>query len=200
MDCKKAALIIMHCQNDIVTAEGLYRDSGAFAEVERRGILHVIRDTAEACRKKGIQVIYINNEFTEGYPELGEKNLPICTSSRTTHSFLTGTWGVANPDIIKPQDGDIVIRNVNTTAFSYTNLDQILRAKDIRDLYLAGCATNFVVDSTARYGAELGYNIHVVEDACASWTKEMHEFEIENILPQFGEVTSSKELLDTMNQ
>ena len=91
-----------------------------------------------------------------------------------------------------------MIINVNTSAFSYTNLDQILRAKDIRNLYLAGFATNFVEYSTARYGSELGYNIFVLEDCCESFTEEVHEFEIKNILPKFGTITSSKEMLEEM--
>ena len=198
MNTKKAALIIMHCQNDIVHPDGLYRHAGVYAQVEKNHTLDTIASLAQACRDAGIQVIYINNEFKEGYPELGPNNLPICTSSRDTHSFLTGTWGVKNPDVVKPKDQDLVIINVNTSAFSYTNLDQILRAKDIRNLYLAGFATNFVVDSTARYVSELGYNIFVLEDCCESFTEEMHEFEIKNILPKFGTITSSKEMLEEM--
>lgn len=191
MEAKKNAILVMHCQNDIVDPKGLYNHCGGFAEVCRRGTLEHIRDTLEKARAAGVQVFYINNMFSEGYPELGDHNLPICTDSRTSHSFLVDTWGTQNPEIIAPQKGDIIIRNTNTSAFSYTTLDQILRAKGITDLYLCGVATNFVVDSTARYGSELGYNIHVIEDCCASWSKEMHEFGIRNILPHFGEVTDA---------
>ncbi len=200
MNAKKSALLVMHCQNDIVDPNGLYNHSGSFAEVTRRGTLEILSKTLKAVREKEVQVFYINNMFSEGYPELGDHNLPICTDSRTTHSFLAGTWGTENPDIIKPEAGDIIIRNTNTSAFSYTTLDQILRAKGITDLYLCGVATNFVVDSTARYGSELGYNIHIVEDCCASWTKEMHEFAIQYILPQFGEITSSSAMLEAFDE
>lgn len=190
----------MHCQNDIVDPKGLYSGSGAFAEVSRRGTLDKIKTALEAARKAGMQVFYVNNMFSEGYPELGDHNLPICTASRETNSFLVDTWGTTNPDVIKPVKGDIIIRNTNTSAFSYTTLDQILRAKGITELYLAGVATNFVVDSTARYGSELGYNIHVVEDLCASWTQEMHEFGIKYILPQFGEVTDSATMIARLQE
>jgi len=192
MEAKKSAILVMHCQNDIVDPNGLYSHCGGFAEVRRRNTLEHIRDTLKKARAAGVQVFYINNMFSEGYPELGDHNLPICTDSRTSGSFLVDTWGTQNPEIIAPQKGDIMIRNTNTSAFSYTTLDQILRAKGITDLYLCGVATNFVVDSTARYGSELGYNIHVIEDCCASWSREMHEFDVQNILPQFGEVTDAK--------
>ena len=35
MNTKKAALIIMHCQNDIVHPDGLYRHAGVYAQVEK---------------------------------------------------------------------------------------------------------------------------------------------------------------------
>ncbi|MCD8197075.1 MAG: cysteine hydrolase [Lachnospiraceae bacterium] len=198
MKASKSALIIMHCQNDIVDPKGLYSHSGSFAEVSRRGTLDIISKTLAEARAKGVQIFYVNNKFSEGYPELGDHNLPICTAARTTNSFLVNTWGTDNPDIIKPQPGDIEIINTNTSAFSYTTLDQILRAKGITELYLGGVATNFVVESTARYGSELGYNIHVVEDCCASWTQEMHEFAIQYTLPQYGEVTDSATMLASL--
>jgi nicotinamidase-related amidase len=191
---KESALIVMHCQNDIVMEEGLYSGSGAFAEVKRRSTLEKIAEALKLARESGMLVVYINNAFRPGYPELKGNCLPICTASRDTNSFLVDTWGTANPDCIKPAEGDIVMINHNTSAFSYTNLDQILRAQHIEKLFLAGVATNFVVDSTARYGSELGYEIHVLEDCCASWTKEMHEFEVKNILPQFGTVEALSDL------
>ena len=196
---KRSALIVMHCQNDIVDPKGLYSGSGAFAEVQRRGTLEKIAAVLKAAREKGMLVFYINNGFRKGYPELKDNVLPICAASRDTNSFLANTWGTSNPDVIKPEDGDIVIINTNTSAFSYTNLDQILRAQRIERLYLAGVATNFVVDTTARYGSELGYEIHVLEDCCASWSREMHEFEITNILPQFGVVDNSENLFKELN-
>ena len=194
MNSKECALLIMHCQNDIVHPDGLYSHSGVYKQIEVNHTLNIISDLADFCRKAGMLVIYINNEFKEGYPELGEANLPICIDSRNANAFLAGTWGAANPEIIQPKEKDLVIKNVNTSAFSYTNLDQILRAKNIRHLYLTGCATNFVVDSTTRYGAELGYQIHVVEDCCESFTEEMHQFEIQYIIPKFGTVTSSTKI------
>ena len=197
---KNGAVLVMHCQNDIVTEEGLYAASGAFSEVKRCSTLSHIAKVIKAAHEKGMLVIYINNAFLKGYPELKDNCLPICTSSRTSNSFLIDTWGAANPDVIKPQEQGIVIINHNTSAFSYTNLDQILRAQRIEKLYLTGVATNFVVDSTARYGSELGYEIHILEDCCASWTKEMHEFAMEKILPQFAQIESSEDLICALRQ
>lgn len=194
---RKSALLIMHSQNDIVDPKGLYSDSGAFAEVEKRGTLDKIAAVLEAARKADIMVVFVNNAFSKGYPELNG-TLPICDAAKASNSFLVGTWGVENPDVIKPVETDIVLRNYNTSSFSYTNLDQMLRARGVERLYLTGVATNFVVESTARYGAELNYDIHVLEDCCASWTAEMHDFAIKNTLPQFGVVESSVDFYNSL--
>ena len=196
----KSALLVMHCQNDIVDPAGLYSGSGAFSEVKKRGVLEKIAAAQKEARKAGMLVIFINNVFSKGYPELKGNTLPICAAARESNSFLEGTWGVGNPDMIKPVNGDMVIRNFNTSAFSYTNLDQILRGLGIEKLFLSGVATNFVIDSTARYGAELSYEVHVLEDCCASWTAEMHEFAIKNIIPQFGVVDNSTDFINTLNE
>ncbi len=187
----ESALLVMHCQNDIVDPNGLYNDSGAYCEVKRRGVLEKIAEVLEKARDAGVLIVFVNNAFSRGYPELKGNTLPICDAAKKSNSFLEGTWGVENPTIIKPVDGDVVLRNFNTSSFSYTNLDQILRAGSIEKLYLTGVATNFVVESTARYGAELNYEIHILKDCCASWTAEMHDFAIMNTLPQFGIVESS---------
>ncbi len=196
---KKCALLVMHCQNDIVDPDGLYNDSGAFAEVERQNVLKKIAAVLEKARVEDMMVVFVNNAFSKGYPELKGNTLPICDAARCSNSFLEGTWGVENPDVIKPTGKDIVLRNYNTSSFSYTNLDQMLRAAGIERLYLAGVATNFVVESTARYGSELNYEIRVLEDCCASWTAEMHEFAIKNTLPQFAIIESSVDFFDILS-
>lgn len=116
--------------------------------------------------------------------------------ARKAGSVLLGSWGATNPRVIEPKDGDLVVYNYNSSAFSYTNLDQILRAQNINQLFLTGVATNFVVDSTARYGSELGYDIFVIADCCASFTEEMHNFAINQILPHFGTIIKSTDFIN----
>ena len=190
---KKSVLLVMHCQNDIVDPAGLYNSSGAFSEVKKRDVLKKIASVLSMARSAAVQVVYVNNAFSKGYPELKGNTLPICDAARESNSFLVGTWGVDNPSVIAPVEGDIVLRNYNTSAFSYTNLDQMLRAKGIERLYLSGVATNFVVESTARYGSELNYEVRILEDCCASWTSDMHDFAVKYTLPQFAVVESSSD-------
>lgn len=49
-----------------------------------------------------------------------------------------------------------------------TNLDEILKAGGITDLYVVGLAYDFCVKHTALDAVELGYKTYVIEDATRS--------------------------------
>jgi nicotinamidase-related amidase len=58
-----------------------------------------------------------------------------------------------------------------------------------------GYATSGVVLSTVRYGADLDYNLIVVEDCCADSDVEVHEFLTQRIFPRQAEVTGSDDVI-----
>jgi len=200
IDVSKSALLLLHCQNDIAQPEGKFAFSGVPAQVAKHNLLPKWAAVLKASRAAGMHVIYINNVLRSGCPELGDKTFPLMRGTKEHGAFVKGTWGAENPDEIKPLSGDLIIENYNTSAFSYTNLDQILRANGIKHLFLAGLATTFVVDSTARYGAELGYDITILQDCCTSFTDEMHDFEIANVLPHFGTVSRSSDIIAALSK
>jgi nicotinamidase-related amidase len=86
------------------------------------------------------------------------------------------------------QEGDIVVLKHHWGAFTGTDLDLQLRRRGVRTIVLAGIATNFGVESTARSAWELSYDVVVVEDACTSRSSELHVFAIDQILPQIARV------------
>src|SRR5262249_27046914 len=75
------------------------------------------------------------------------------------------------PEFMELVDGlegprDIVVRKRQWGAFYGTDLDLQLRRRGISTIVLAGIATNFGVESTARDAWERGYGLVVVEDGC----------------------------------
>jgi ureidoacrylate peracid hydrolase len=200
IDVPGSALLMLHCQNDLVKPDGKFAASGMPAQVANHDLLHKWATILKASREAGLRVIYVNNVFTPGFPELGPTPFPLMVGTRGYNAFLKGTWGAANPQEIAPHEGELVIDNYNSSAFSYTSLDLVLRANGIRNLYLAGVATTFVINSTARYGAELGYLMTIIADACTSFSDEMHDFEIAKVLPHFGAICQSTELIAGLKQ
>ena len=54
------------------------------------------------------------------------------------------------------------------------------------------------VESTARDAYEHGYEQVFVEDACATFSEEMHAFTFKNIFPRIGRVRTAEEVLTAL--
>ncbi|KAG7338764.1 isochorismatase family protein [Nitzschia inconspicua] len=81
------------------------------------------------------------------------------------------------PSIMPSTDGrgDIVVSKTACSVFNSTNIDYLLRNLFVEQLVVVGQLTDQCVESAVRDAADLGYLVTVVEDACATHTKERHE-------------------------
>lgn len=195
INTSKSALLIMHYQNGLVRPEGIFAFSGTPAQVEKHNCLEKTAAVLKASREAGVTVIYVNIAYRPGFPELKKPTYPLIESIQERGAFLRGSWDADVPDELKPEPSDIIVINFDSSAFSHTDLDCILRAKDIKQLFLAGIATNWIVESTTRYGAELGYDITVLEDCCQGFTDELHEFAITQTLPFYAVIMKSPDFI-----
>jgi nicotinamidase-related amidase len=195
LDASTSALLVLHYQNGLVRHEGVFAFSGTAAQVEKHGCLPKTAAALEAARAAGVQVIYVNIAYRPGFPELKKPTYPLIESIQERNAFLRGSWDAGVPEELEMQPEDIEVINFDSSAFSHTDLDCILRAKGVKTLYLAGIATNWVVESTARYGAELGYDVYVIQDCCQGFTDELHEFAFANTLPYYATVLQSADFL-----
>lgn len=194
-----SALLVLHYQNGLVSPDGVFAFSGTPAQIEKHNCLDNTATVLKASRDAGILVIYVNIAFRPGFPELKKPTYPLIESIQERNAFIRGTWDAAIPDELKPEPSDIIVINFDSSAFSHTDLDGILRAKGIRQLFVAGIATNWIVESTTRYGAELGYDITVLEDCCQGFTDELHDFAIKNTLPYYASIMKSADFVETLS-
>jgi ureidoacrylate peracid hydrolase len=199
-DPSRSALLVLHYQNGLVRHEGVFAFSGTAGQVERHKCLEKTATVLKAGRGVGIPVVYVNIEFRPGFPELKKPTYPLIESIQERNAFIRGSWDAAVPDELKPEADDIVVINFNSSAFSHTDLDCILRARGIQQLFLTGIATNWVVESTTRYGAELGYDVTVLEDCCQGFSDELHDFAITKTLPYYASIMSSSDFIATLGR
>jgi nicotinamidase-related amidase len=96
------------------------------------------------------------------------------------------------------QAQDIVVTKRQWGAFYGTELDQLLRRRQIRTLVLGGIATNFGVESTARAALDRGYELVFVEDAMSSMQADAHRFACGHIFPVMGKVRSTRHVIDAL--
>ena len=67
---------------------------------------------------------------------------------------------------------DIIVRKTTPDSFLRTNLESILKRKNVEHLIVVGYASEFCVDTTVRRAASLGYSVCLVSDAHTTHNKK----------------------------
>ncbi len=198
IDPRTSALLILHWQNELVKPGGLVAAafSGVLAEFET---LQRMRDALQASRAEGVLVVFVNASHRKGYPELPANPAPLAAGLVKTNAFIRGTWGAEVIDELTPLADEIEISNYATSAFIYNELDLILRNRGITTVVLAGLATNWVVESTARDAFNRGYSVWTLADCCNSPSREAHDYCVTNTLPMLGVVCHADEYVTALS-
>ncbi|QTJ66814.1 cysteine hydrolase [Rhodococcus sp. ZPP] len=173
LDPARTALVNVHWQHDIVTADGAF--APFFAEsVHRHGVIGTTRELVENFRNAGSLIVWARAAFQPGYPEL-LLNTGLDHAIKDFGALIEGGVGAQIIPELAPGDDEPVVSHPGTSAFPNTALDAILRRRQIDTVLFTGVATNVTVEGTARDAVNLGYNVILVSDACAAATDEAHE-------------------------
>ena len=187
------ALLVMDFENDIVHPEGAFKDFGFAQMVADNNVLDKTSQLLTAARSSGVTVIYVSVKFREGYPER-PANSGLWQGLHGANALVEGTWGSQIHDQLTPEKGEPIVTKRGVSAFAASDIEQILHNKRIGTLILAGVATNFVVEGTARQACDLGYDTIVVGDCCASMTQEAHDSSLNTALPFLCTVSNLDEV------
>ena len=147
------------------------------ADRDRRGTVERAASVLAAARAAGAPVVYVvhrGGRFEEDSPDA------------EIHP------GVA------PAEGERVISKTGWGSFSTTGLDALLREMGRDTLVLMGVSTSGCVLSTVRWGADIGYQLAVVSDACDDGDDEVHRVLTEKIFPRQATVLDAQEFVEAV--
>ena len=82
--------------------------------------------------------------------------------------FLPGDRGTDIHDSVAHFEGEPLVQKHFPNSFRETNLLDILREWGIERVVITGMMTHMCVDATARAAADLGFQVLIAEDACAT--------------------------------
>ncbi len=185
IDPAHAALLFIDVQNFAARRDGgEYQGLSESAIEERYGFFfRTLRDSAlpnmqrlqAACRQGRIEVLYtvIESLTRDGR----DRSLDYKISG---FNVPRGSWDAKVLDEIAPAADEIVIPKTSSSVFISTNIDYVLRNLGVRSLMLAGILTDQCVDSTARDACDLGYLVTIITDACATHSRDRHEWSLRN--------------------
>lgn len=194
----RTALLIVDPYNDFMSEGGkLYNAIKETADAS--GLYDNLRKIIPAVRAAGIQVVIVphhrshkHGDDYDGWKHVNmfqAKNVPL-------KAFEVDTWGGEfNPEF-GPQPGDIVAKeHWAQNGFANTDLDLQLKQHGIQKIIMVGLIANSCIESTARYGMELGYHVTLVPDATAAFSPAGMEAAAQNA-PMFAHaIVSTSELL-----
>jgi nicotinamidase-related amidase len=100
---------------------------------------------------------------------------------------------------IAPEHDDIVLAKTSSSVFNSTTLDYLLRNIGIEDVFATGFLTDQCIDHAVKDGADLGYYMSCVHDACAADTEARHEAALD-CFKGYCRMISTAQLLDLVRQ
>jgi len=199
---EKTALILVDPFNDFLS-EGGKMWPFTKETVEGVGLVQNLKALIAAARAHGIQLIYAPHHHTEKGDYMNWKFLaPSHAGSKKTMLFEKNTWGAEFHPELTANEGDLIAQNHWTgSGFANTDLDFLLKLHGIEYIVLAGMRANTCIDSTARYGVELGYHVTLIKDGIAAFNWEEIKATVETNFPNYGHsLLSTEEFIKIINQ
>jgi nicotinamidase-related amidase len=191
------AVLLVDPYNDMLSEGGIVwpRLKEVAEEVGLLANLRAIRSAAKAAR---VRIFIVPHHQWEESDYVGWQHLnPSQRGTRSHRVFAKGTWGGEFHSDFAPEDGDIVVQqHWAQSGFANTDLDMQLKQHGISHVVVIGLIANTCIESTARYGMELGYHVTLVRDATAASTRETMRAAHEVNGPTFAHaIVTTKELI-----
>lgn len=183
----KTALILIDPFNDFLSEGGKLWETVKQTVTENNVIPNLIKLVA-ACRKNKIQIIYAPHRKTQKGDYLNWKFLsPSHLGSLNLSLFEKDSWGGEFHPDLQPQPEDLIAQNHWTASgFANTDLNFLLKEHGLTHIVLAGMRANTCIDSTARYGVELGYHVTLIKDGIGAFNWDEIKATVETNFPNYG--------------
>lgn len=170
------AILLVDPYNDFLSEGGMLWPM-VKQEAEGANMLDHLRTIVASARKRGIKIFFVPHHRSEPGDIAGWLHpTPVQQQTSLHQTFAKGSWGGTFHDDFQPQPGDVVVHeHWQSSGFANTDLDQQLKQHGIRRIVLIGMVANTCIESTGRFGSELGYHVTLVKDATAAFSHEaMH--------------------------
>ena len=102
------------------------------------------------------------------------------------------------PFRLAPRGDELVINKTTYGAFVSTGLENTLRNLAIDTLVIGGVVTNVCVETTARDACDRGFDVLLIEDACAAFSPEAHAATMLALQGPFASVLATDALLEAL--
>jgi nicotinamidase-related amidase len=207
-DVAHSALLIIDMQHDFCSRGGYVDHSGADVSMLRQPI-RAIQTVLREARRIGMTVIFTREGHRPGLEDCPPAKLErtvwvghtIGKKGPLGRLLVRGEKGNQIIDELEPLPNEVIIDKPAKGAFYGTELDVLLRARQISHLLFTGVTINICVENSMREAADRGYWNLIVSDGTAAISKELHEQSLNMIMYQggvFGVAASSSQVREAL--
>jgi nicotinamidase-related amidase len=191
------ALVIVDMVNDFIDPAGKTATLAARPLDHARRVIPAMQRLLASARSAGLMVVHVQHTtLPDGRSDSGPW---LEARSRASYSVpdicLDGSWGQQIIAELAPAPGELVVKKYRYSGFAGTNLDLVLRSASIRSVVCCGVSTNACVEATAREAFSHDYYVVLPEDACGSWSVELHHATIATARHRYATVCTVDELI-----
>ncbi len=199
-DPAKAALLVIDMQNGFMMEE-----VGHSVCTMARDIVPNINRLAEAARRTGGTVVWIQNAATEETLQSWSIRLEMDGLERTRKRLESMTPGSKGYEIwagLHPQTDDLFVQKTRFSAFiqGSSSLEAELKSRGIDTVIVTGTVTNICCESTARDAMMRNFRTIMVTDANAAMSDELHNASLIAFYVRFGDIMSSEHLISVLDR
>jgi nicotinamidase-related amidase len=203
-----AALIIIDMQRDFLEPGGFGETLGNNVALLKAAV-PPLQGVLAAARKAGMLIIHTReghrpdlSDAPRHKVERGEPSLRIGAPGPMGRILVRGEPGHDIISELYPAPGEPVIDKPGKGAFYQTDLELMLKNREIDTLLVCGVTTEVCVNTTVREANDRGFRCIVLSDCCASYFPEFHAAGLAMIKAQggiFGWVTASPQILAALD-
>jgi nicotinamidase-related amidase len=195
----RTALLVIDLQIDFVSSDG-YLAMRGYDPAPLRAILPAVNAVMAAARAVGCLVVHTRQGYRADLADMTphEHWRRKRAGLEGTTVLLRGSPGYEIVPEITVGADDIIVDKTANGAFTYTDLEHVLRARDITHLMFMGCTTDVCVHTTLREAVDRNFQCLLIEDACASGDLYAHQAAIHMVTVEdgiFGAVAKSDDVI-----
>lgn len=123
--------------------------------------------------------------FSGGVSELDQPKEAALKAKRVLEFFRENNWPIVHVkhqfspggninELVRPVTGEKVVEKTEVNAFKGTDLLTYLNEKNINKLVVAGMQTHMCVEAAVRAASDFGFDVILVDDACATRDLEIN--------------------------
>ena len=144
MTMSNTAVVVIDVQNAVLSVPGMLRPAETMAALD--ACVARIAGLLARARGSNIPILFVQHDGTVG------------------HRLQPGSVGGQIRPELTPRCNEPVVHKRASDSFLHTTLDADLRSRKIGRLIVAGCMTQYCVDTTVRRAVTLGYDVTLIAD------------------------------------